>query len=70
MQIILYRLRKENGLSQSDLAEVIGKSETSYRNKELGKQDFRSTEMFKIANYFHKNIGDIFIDTTSRNEKL
>ena len=34
---------------------------------ELGQTDFKLSEMFKIANFFQKNIGDIFSETTSRN---
>lgn len=67
MQIKLYELRKKNKLDQKDLAAVIGKSTQSYRDKELGKVDFKSSEMFKIANFFQKDLGDIFTEETSRN---
>lgn len=67
MQIVLYQLRKQNDISQEKLADVIGKSSVSYRNKELGRTDFSSSEMFKIANFFHKSISEIFIDNTSQN---
>lgn len=67
MQIKLYELRKEAGLTQAQMAEKIGISETAYRSKELGQTDFKLSEMFKIANFFQKNIGDIFSETTSRN---
>lgn len=69
MQIKLYQLRKENNVSQERLADIIGKSSVSYRNKELGRIDFSSSEMFKIANFFHKSISEIFIDNTSQNVK-
>lgn len=60
MQTLLYQLRKEAGMTQKDLAEKLGISETSYRHKELGKSDFKSSEMFAIADIFKRNIGDIF----------
>lgn len=60
MQILLYKLRKEHGLSQREMAKLINKSEVSYRNKELGKTDFTQSEMFIIAQHFNKELGDIF----------
>lgn len=66
MQIKLYELRKKAGLTQAQMANVINKSETTYRDKELGNRDFTLSEMYKIANLLGKNIGDIFTDTTSR----
>lgn len=60
MQIKLYELRKKAGLNQADLAKKIGISEASYRSKELGYTDFKSSEMFLIADIFKKDIGDIF----------
>ncbi|MDJ8840286.1 helix-turn-helix transcriptional regulator [Streptococcus koreensis] len=60
MQILLYKLRKEKGLSQKEMAKLINKSETSYRNKELGKTDFTQSEMFIIARHFNRELGDIF----------
>ncbi|WP_115229803.1 helix-turn-helix transcriptional regulator [Streptococcus uberis] len=67
MQIKLYQIRKENKVSQERLADIIGKTSVSYRNKELGRVDFSCTEMFKIANFFNKSISEIFIDNTSQN---
>ncbi|MBY5033865.1 helix-turn-helix domain-containing protein [Streptococcus gallolyticus] len=66
MQVKLYELRKKAGLTQATLAGVINKSETTYRDKELGNRDFTLSEMYNIANYFKVSIGDIFTDTTSR----
>lgn len=60
MQTKLYQLRKEADMTQKDLAEKLGISETAYRQKEQGRRDFKSSEMFIIAGIFHKNIGDIF----------
>ena len=70
MQILLYKLRKEHGLSQREMAKLINKSEVSYRNKELGKTDFTQSEMFIIAQHFNKELGDIFTPWTSRNVNL
>lgn len=63
MQALLYKARKEAGLSQKEMAEKIGVSEATYRAKELGKVDFKSTEMFEIAGFFNKGIEEIFLPT-------
>ena len=60
MQILLYKLRKEQNITQKQMAKIIGKSEASYRNKESGKNDFTISEMYKIAHYFNKELDDIF----------
>ena len=60
MQILLYKLRKEKGISQEEMAKIINKSTNSYRDKELGKRDFTQSEMFKIASFFKKGLGEIF----------
>ncbi|MGT2802950.1 repressor [Streptococcus phage Javan253] len=69
MQIKLYELRKKAGLTQAQMAKKLDISENSYRMKELGRTDFKLTEMYRIANLFNKDIGDIFTDSTSRNVK-
>ncbi|HGK8095236.1 TPA: helix-turn-helix transcriptional regulator [Streptococcus pyogenes] len=60
MQILLYKLRKEKGISQEEMSKVINKSSNTYRDKELGKRDFTQSEMFKIASFFNKDLGKIF----------
>ena len=57
---IIDQLRKEHGLSQREMAKLINKSEVTYRNKELGKTAFTQSEMFIIARHFNKELGDIF----------
>ena len=60
MQIKLYELRKHAGLTQAQMAEKLNISETTYRSKELGQTDFKSTEMFLIADILEKDIHEIF----------
>lgn len=60
MQWNLIILRKEQGLTQKEMAEIIGISEDGYRKKETGKTQFKQNEMFFIANYFNRAIEDIF----------
>ncbi|MGT2745325.1 helix-turn-helix transcriptional regulator [Streptococcus phocae subsp. phocae] len=70
MQILLYKLRKEHNMTQADMAGVLGISENSYRQKELGQRDFWSSEMFLIADFFNKDIKDIFLDLKTTNREL
>lgn len=61
VQTKLYNLRKEFGLTQAQLAKKLNISEASYRAKELDQTDFKSTEMFLIADIFKKDINKIFL---------
>lgn len=67
MQIYLYKLRKEKGITQKELAQKLGISETAYRQKEKGQSAFKSDEMFIIADILEKDIGEIFSDLRPRN---
>lgn len=55
MQIYLYQLRKEKGITQKELAQKLGISETAYRQKEKGQSAFTQDEMLvtKIIYIFH-----------------
>ncbi len=63
MQWNLYKIRKEAGDTQKELAELIGVSEESYRLKEKGNNQFKSNEMFIIAAHYGKNMEEIFLPT-------
>lgn len=67
MQIYLYQLRKEKDITQKEMAQKIGISETAYRQKEKGQRAFKSDEMFIIADILEKDIGEIFSDLRPRN---
>lgn len=61
MQWNLIQLRKENNETQEEIANFLGISTTGYREKELGKSQFKSDEMFMIADHYSKKIEDIFL---------
>lgn len=63
MQWNLIRLRKEAGLTQKDMAKIIGVNVSTYINKEIGDYQFKSDEMFTLRDYFKKPIDDIFLRT-------
>lgn len=67
MQIYLYQLRKEKGITQKEMAQKLDISETAYRQKEKGQRAFKSDEMFIIADILEKDIGEIFSDLRPRN---
>ena len=65
MQIYLYQLRKEKGITQKQLARKLGISETAYRQKEKGQSAFTQDEMFFLRSFFDKTLQDIFLPRKS-----
>lgn len=61
MQSLLIGLRKEHGDSQKDLARLLKISEEAYRNKELGRSQFKMNEMFTLAGRYNQKVDDIFL---------
>lgn len=61
MQHKLYGLRKESGMSQSDVARALGITTKTYGLKERGESPFDSDEMFQLAKLFRKPMDDIFL---------
>lgn len=66
MQEKLILLRKQNGTSQKELADLLGITPKQFSAKELGKVRFNGDEMFKIADYYNLKIDNIFLPTTHR----
>lgn len=60
MQWNLIKLRKERNETQEDIANMLGISVEGYRKKENGTNQFKSDEMFLIANHFDSDINDTF----------
>lgn len=67
MQVLLYQLRKEADMTQKELAEKLGISETAYRQKEKGQRAFSQDEMFFLSGFFHKPLQEIFLPRKSPN---
>jgi len=61
LQIFLYQLRKEKGLTQKGIADKLGISSVSYRNKEQSKNAFTQDEMFILSKFFRKSMHEIFL---------
>lgn len=67
MQEKLLLLRKNNNITQKELADLIGISVNQYSSKENGKYNFDCDEMFKIANFFNLAIENIFLPSKHQN---
>lgn len=63
MQWNLIKLRKDANLTQKEIADMIGISDSAYSRKESGESSFKDFEMFKIREIFKKPIDDIFLPT-------
>lgn len=62
MQSKLYALRRERNITQAQMAKHLGISTSTYRNKEMDRQEFKSSEMFAISKFFEMEISKIFLD--------
>lgn len=69
LQILLYELRKSKGLTQRNLADKLGISETAYRQKEKGQRPFTQDEMFFLHSFFNKPLQEIFLPRQSPKRK-
>lgn len=54
--------RKEKGITQEKMAELIGISKNNYNLKENGKLDFNLVEVRKILNILNSDYNDIFLN--------
>jgi len=57
----LASIRRSENLSQRELAKLIGVTTETYNNKELGKTQFKASEMFIIASFFNTTVDEIFL---------
>ncbi|USG65215.1 helix-turn-helix domain-containing protein [Brevibacillus ruminantium] len=55
--------RKYHGLTQQDMAKLIGVDVRTYINKETGISQFKANEMFAIAERLGRKIDEIFLPT-------
>lgn len=63
MQYKLYALRKskEVDMTQQDLASLLNIKAETYGKKERSEAKFDIDEMFILANYFNKDISELFV---------
>lgn len=63
-------LRRALGISQTDMAKVIGLGLTSYNLKENGKSDFNQEQMVKLRDFFIKQGFNVSIEELFFNQKV
>lgn len=61
MQWGLIKLRKERGITQEQLAKIIGINTRTYVTKELSQREFKLSEMIKIHQHFGNSLDEIFL---------
>lgn len=61
MQTKLAAFRRFENLSQKEMAKLIDVDERTYINKEHGRTQFKSSEMFLIARKLNRTIEEIFL---------
>ena len=56
-------LRVEKGLTQKEMASLIGMPSSSYSRKENGDNQFTLQEAYKISQVLEKTVDEIFFTT-------
>lgn len=54
--------RVEQGITQTEIAKMLGVETCTYNAKELGKRSFNITELIKLLSILHCKFEDIFLD--------
>jgi transcriptional regulator with XRE-family HTH domain len=67
--INIEKIRNTQGLTQEQVADVIGISRTSYINVKNGKRDLTTSELKRLSAYFNVPIAELF-DHPRNNEKF
>jgi len=66
----LASIRRSRNVSQREVASIIGVATETYNNKELGKTQFKASEMFLIADFFEMSIEGIFLHPNFMNREV
>ena len=61
----LKSLRVLHGMTQGDMAELLGMTKPTYRTRENGQHDFTESEINTILNTFNVKYEDIFLHNDS-----
>ena len=65
----LEELRKQNGITQEELADALSVSRQTIGSLENGRYNPSILLAFKLAHYFHVTIEDIFIDSEETDDE-
>ena len=61
-------LREDKDLNQTNIAEMLGMSQTGYSKYETGENDIPTTVLIKLANFYNVSI-DYLLGQTDRKER-
>lgn len=62
----LRELREDADLSQTQLAKIIGMSQTGYSKYETEENDIPTQILIKLANYYHTSIDYLLCQTNNK----
>lgn len=66
----LENIRKDNKLTQEELAAIIHISKSSYSDKVVGRQQFRMNEMLRLCKHFNKTLDELFWEEEKLNTNI
>ena len=61
-------LRQEKGLNQTQMAKILGMSQTGYSKYETGENDVPTEILIKLANYYSVSV-DYILDLTDYEDR-
>lgn len=61
-------LREDKDLTQKDIAEILGMSQTGYSKYETGENDIPTEVLIKLARYYNTSI-DYLLGETNKRER-
>lgn len=59
-------LREDNDLTQQDIAQVLGCTQTAYSLYEIGKRDIPTQVLIKLADYYNVSVDYLLGRTNSK----
>lgn len=62
-------MRMDKGISQTNMAEMLGLSQTNLSNMESGRTTITTQNLFKMRDILECNMADFFIDFDNGKEK-
>ncbi|MBR6620828.1 MAG: helix-turn-helix transcriptional regulator [Clostridia bacterium] len=61
-------LREDNDLNQTQVAKMLGMSQTGYSKYETGENDLPTAILIKLANFYNTSI-DYILEQTDKKER-
>ena len=59
-------LREDNELNQTEVAKMLGMSQTGYSKYETGENDIPTAVLIKLARFYHTSIDYLLGETDNR----